>query len=493
MKMARARSSRQHHRRDNRRWCPAFFLAACLLVPTVLAGCAQLPLPNIGSVPVQPPKAEAKKPVQQQQTFRKPVKNADPAPAPAQTPVIGTVPMPQQVLVESAPTLQPPSGIEGQPTRIGLLLHLSGPSRATELGQAMLNAALLALFDIGGERLLLMPRDTGGTPQGAVQATVELLGEGAEIILGPLFNTSVEAAAVITQTRGVPMISFSSDRRVAGNGVYILSFTPSQEVDAVIGFAAARGLRRVAALLPDDLYGLAVLDAAREAVLRHGAELARAEFYSPNGEDLDKSVKRLANYHSRRQALLLRRKELQNEEDESAKLMLKALEKHDTLGDLDFDAVLLPEGGELLKSLAPLLPYYDIDTTEIRLLGTGRWDDPKLRLEPALMGGWFAGADRAAAISFRDRYKAVYGHNPPRLASLAFDAMALAAVLGQEAGGPDFTNRAITNPDGFVGSDGIFRFGLDGVAQRGMAVLEIERDGFRVRRKAPTTFETPIN
>ncbi|MBT6589609.1 MAG: penicillin-binding protein activator, partial [Rhodospirillaceae bacterium] len=256
---------------------------------------------------------------------------------------------------------------------------------------------------------------------------------------------------------------------------------------------AARGLRRVAALLPDDLYGLAVLDAAREAVLRHGAELARAEFYSPNGEDLDKSVKRLANYHSRRQALLLRRKELQNEEDESAKLMLKALEKHDTLGDLDFDAVLLPEGGELLKSLAPLLPYYDIDTTEIRLLGTGRWDDPKLRLEPALMGGWFAGADRAAAISFRDRYKAVYGHNPPRLASLAFDAMALAAVLGQEAGGPDFTNRAITNPDGFVGSDGIFRFGLDGVAQRGMAVLEIERDGFRVRRKAPTTFETPIN
>ncbi|MBT6591055.1 MAG: ABC transporter substrate-binding protein, partial [Rhodospirillaceae bacterium] len=168
------------------------------------------------------------------------MKKADPAPAPAQTPVIGTVPMPQQVLVESAPTLQPPSGIEGQPTRIGLLLPLSGPSRATELGQAMLNAALLALFDIGGERLLLMPRDTGGTPQGAVQATVELLGEGAEIILGPLFNTSVEAAAVITQTRGVPMISFSSDRRVAGNGVYILSFTPSQEVDAVIGFAAAR-------------------------------------------------------------------------------------------------------------------------------------------------------------------------------------------------------------------------------------------------------------
>jgi hypothetical protein len=154
---------------------------------------------------------------------------------------------------------------------------------------------------------------------------------------------------------------------------------------------------------------------------------------------------------------------------------------------------LLPEGGELLKSLAPLLPYYDIDTAEIRVLGTGRWDDAKVRLEPALLGGWFAGADRTAAADFRGRYQTTFGHAPPRLASLAYDAMALAAVLAQEAGGPDFSNRAIANPDGFVGSDGIFRFGADGVAQRGMAILEIERDGFRVRRQAPITFETLIN
>jgi ABC-type branched-subunit amino acid transport system substrate-binding protein len=319
------------------------------------------------------------------------------------------------------------------------------------------------------------------------------VGEGAEIILGPLFNTSVQATAAITRARSLPMIAFSSDRRVAGNGVYLLSFTPSQEVDAVIGFAVARGLRRIAVLAPDDHYGLAVLTAAREAVLRHGAELARAEFYSPTGEELDKVVKRLADYHTRREALLARRRELAAVEDETSKRMLEVLENHDTLGELDYDAVLLPEGGELLKSLAPLLPYYDIDTAEIRLLGTGRWDDPKVRLEPALLGGWFAGADRVAAAEFRDRYREVFGAEPPRLASLAYDAMALAAVLGQEAGGPDFSTRAITNPDGFVGSDGIFRFGPDGVAQRGMAVLEIERNGFRVRRKAPTTFEALTN
>jgi ABC-type branched-subunit amino acid transport system substrate-binding protein len=396
-------------------------------------------------------------------------------------------------VVESAPALRPPSGIEGQPTRVGLLLPLSGPHGAVQLGRAMLNAAMLALFDIGGERLLLMPRDTGGTPEGARAAAAQLVGEGAEIILGPLFNTSVAAAATVTRARGLPVIAFSSDRKVAGNGVYLLSFTPSQEVDAVIGFAVARGLRRFAVLAPDDLYGLAVLKAAREAVLRHGAELTRTEFYSPTGENLDKPVKRLANYHARRQALLSRRRSLRKDGDEASKRMLSALKKHDTMGQLEYDAVLLPEGGELLISLAPLLPYYDIDTVEIRLLGTGRWDDDKVRLEPALLGGWFAGADRAAADDFRGRYRAAFGQLPPRLASLAHDAMALAAVLAQEAGGPDFSARAITNPDGFVGSDGIFRFGPDGVAERGMAILEVERKGFRVRRKAPTTFEALTN
>ena len=407
--------------------------------------------------------------------------------------MVRPVPVRQSVVMQAAPVLRPPSGVEGQPTRVGLLLPLSGPGQAAGLGRAMLNAAMLALFDIGGKRLLLMPRDTGGTPEGARRAATELVGEGAEIILGPLFNTSVQATAAITRASGLPMIAFSSDRRVAGNGVYLLSFTPIQEVDAVISFAAARGLKRFAVLAPNDPYGLAVLEAAREAVLRHGAALAQAEFYSPTGEDLDKSVKRLAHYGRRRQALLARRKTLQESGGKAAQRSLKLLKKYDTLGDLDYDAVLLPEGGELLKSLAPLLPYYDIDTAEIRVLGTGRWDDAKVRLEPALLGGWFAGADRTAVADFRGRYQTMFGHAPPRLASLAYDATALAAVLAQEAGGPDFSNRAIANPDGFVGSDGIFRFGADGVAQRGMAVLEIERDGFRVRRQAPTTFETLTN
>ena len=465
----------------------AGFFAACLLVLfSLLQGCAQTPPPNDVSLPVVTPKAEEKKLAS--------VRRAAPAPRPLPAqPVIRTASTPQAGAAENTPKLSPPSDIEGQPIRIGLLLPLSGNHGASQLGQAMLNAAMLALFEFGGERLLLMPRDTGGSPDGAAKAAADLVGEGAEIILGPLFNTSVQATAAIARERGLPMIAFSSDRQVAGNGVYLLSFMPDQEVDAVINYAVSQGLQRLAVLAPDDRYGLAVLSAARAAAMRHGAELTQAEFYSPTGEALDQPVKRLAQYHGRRQAWLTRRRELKKNEGGDAQRMLAAWKKFGTLGALDFDAILLPAGGELLNALAPLLPYYDIDTSKIRLLGTGRWDDPKVHREPALLGGWFAGADRAMASEFRLRYQAVFGHLPPRLASLAYDAMALAAVLGQEASGPDFRAEAITNPDGFVGSDGIFRFGLDGIAERGMAVLEIERDGFRVRRRAPTTFEALTN
>lgn len=395
--------------------------------------------------------------------------------------------------LKRAPTLKPPPNLKNEPIRVGLLLPLTGKHGVNKLGRAMLNAALLALFEIGSKQVYLMPYDTGGTPEGAAKAATNLVREGVEIILGPLFNTSVQAVSAITREQSLPVIAFSSDRRVAGNGVYLLSFTPNQEVDAIISYAISRGLRRLALLAPDDNYGLAVLSAAQKATLRHGAKLAQVEFYPPTGEALEKPVKRLAQYHRRRQNLLTRRRELKKFDSVDAKHKLEALKKRETLGDLFIDAILLPEGGELLNALAPLLPYYDVDLSKIRLLGTGRWDDPKVRLEPALIGGWFAGADRAATNNFRVRYQKTFGQPPPRLASLAYDAMALAAVLSQEANGPDFSTESISNPNGFVGSDGIFRFGRDGIAERGMAILEIERNGFRVRQHAATIFDAPPN
>jgi hypothetical protein len=176
------------------------------------------------------------------------------------------------------------------------------------------------------------------------------------------------------------------------------------------------------------------------------------------------------------------------------------LEKLQTLGDVDFEALLIADGGKRLESIAALLPYYDIDPKKIRMLGTGQWDEPGIGREPALVGGWFAAPAARDRVDFTRQYKVVYGKLPPRLATLAYDATALAALFAQQTsknkkegeglgnGKTTFELSAITTPQGFVGRDGIFRFLPEGVVERGLSVLQVWERGTKMVSQAPTEF-----
>jgi hypothetical protein len=146
-----------------------------------------------------------------------------------------------------------------------------------------------------------------------------------------------------------------------------------------------------------------------------------------------------------------------------------------------------------LLSIAALLPFYDIDPGKIRMLGTGQWDVPGLGAEPALVGGWFAAPSPMARADFINAYKEAYAAKPPRLATLAYDATALSAVLARGENGPDFSARAITVPSGFWGRDGIFRFLPSGIAERGLAVMRVGRRNPKVLSRAPETFQPQVN
>ncbi len=388
--------------------------------------------------------------------------------------------------------------------KIGLLLPLSGP--AAEAGQAMLSAAQMALFDAGDQRLILLPRDTGGTPEGASAAVEAALNEGAEIILGPVFADAVRAVAPITRARRISVVAFSNDRTVAGDGVYLMGLLPEDQVTRVVNFAFLQGLRRFAVLAPDSPYGQRVVDSLREAVFANGAEITQTVLYpanaGPGDEELLASVRQLADYDRRREELENQRDVLARRKDELSRLALKRLEGLDSFGELDYEAVLLADGGTRLTAVAPLLPFYDIDTKEIRLLGTALWDDPSITAEPALQGAWFAAPPPAGREAFRKRFQEVYGQKPPRIASLAYDALALAAVMVVEqptesAFGDRFIDifgeQALTNASGFAGYDGIFRFSFAGTAERGLSILEVRGQGFEVVDPAPKSFEDAIN
>lgn len=379
--------------------------------------------------------------------------------------------------------------------RVGLLLPLSGPR--ARLGQALLNAAQLALFDVGGDGFALVVGDTAGTPEGAIAAAQEVLAKGARLILGPLFATSVEAMAATARTANVNVIAFSNDRTVAGDGVFVVGLGPRPQIKRLVGYVVSQALTRLAVLAPDTPYGVAVVEAARDTAAERGAELSRVVLYKADAADLSPEVRLLADYDARRQELLKQRQILAARDDDAAKAALKRLDGLETLGPPDFQAVILPDGGRRLQAIAPLLAYFDVDPAEVRFLGTALWDDPALGSEPALQGGWFTAPPPALWSTFRERYKKTFGDAPPRLATLAYDTTALAAVLARRSQEsrqePEFSQAALTQPSGFAGIDGVFRFLLTGEVERTLAILEMRRDGFKVIDEAPRNFQQLVN
>ena len=480
----------------------------------VVAGCETSTLATNGAAPLEgkakPSATDGQTPAPQSQAVATAPPTSLPrpgapqpalvSPAPASSPPASnapavTVPLaqptaPTSAALPSGPLLQRPAGVN-EPVRIALLLPLSGSD--ADIGRDLLDAAQLALFDASPENFELTPRDTKGTPEGARDAAESAMQNGAQIILGPLFSSSVRAAALSARSRGVPVVAFSTDRNVAGNGVYLLGIMPDQQIGRIVAFAVGQGLGRYAALVPASPYGGAVIDALNRATNRYGGVVVQIEQYAPQAAEFRGPVLRLADFERRRASLEAQRQRLAASDDTLSKQALRRLEGVDTLGSLTFDAVLVPEGGATLRRIAPLLAFYDIDPDKVRFIGTALWEEANLGREPSLVGGWFAAPPPAQSSAFLARFAQIYGRRPPRIATLAYDAVALAVALSSTPGGRNFSPQSITNLSGFAGVDGVFRFRPDGIAERGLAVIEVEADGFRVISPAPQTFERVTN
>jgi ABC-type branched-subunit amino acid transport system substrate-binding protein len=368
--------------------------------------------------------------------------------------------------VRAAPL--PPAPGTG-PVKVALLVPLSGPNAA--LGNAMLQAAQLALFTTGGDSLTLMPRDTAGSG-GAAAAAKSAIADGTQLILGPLLAADVAAVQPIAAAAQVNVIAFSTATQLAGGNVFLMGFLPRQEIVREVSFAHSRGLGRFAALAPNSPYGHLTAAALREAADTSGSEVVATQFFDPQGADLAAAIHRLLPPAGA-----------------AAPPPLTPAPPPPAPAAAQFDALLLPEGGAQLKSIAQQLKAAGLDTAKVRLLGSGLWDDPSIAGEPTLDGGWFAASPPAVRAEFASRFQATYGHPAPRLASLAFDAAALAAVLAKNGGAEPFARDAILNPSGFTGVDGLFRFTPQGLVQRGLAVLQVGAAGDTVVSPAPQSFE----
>ncbi len=333
------------------------------------------------------------------------------------------------------------------PTKVALILPLTQGAGQSAVGLSMRNAAELAIQDSGANDITVIVKDDRSTPDGARDAAQGAIGEGAALILGPLFAADVRAATGVARPAGKPIIAFSTDLSIASRGVYLLSFLVEGYVDRIVDYAAGQGKKSIAVLAPENDYANVATAALQQAAARRGLRVALIERYKPGA--VKTSVANVA-----------------------------------ALGP-QIDSLFIPEQAAAMPEVAQALTGAGLDSRKVQILGTGLWNDPRVLSLPALQGAWFATPDNAGFVAFAQRYRAKFGSDPTRVATLAYDSVSLAAALARTQGPRAYSDDVLTNPTGFNGADGVFRFHADGGNERALAVVQINHGATAVISPAP--------
>ncbi len=330
------------------------------------------------------------------------------------------------------------------PHKIALLVPLSG--RSQKIGQAIFDAAQMALYSSGNRDFQIMPFDTGDAASLdiAEKAANDAVAQGAEVIIGPLFSDAVNVVAPIARARGIKVFSFSNNKAVAGNGVYLLGLMPDQQIERIMQYAADRGITGISALLPDNLFGNQVAEIVRKQSAWRNVAIRRMHFYAAQRTDFSLAAKAVAEAYKAKNIIPSRNSE----------------------------AVLIPEAGINLKEIYTGLNNNGFNNTTVRLLGSALWDDPEVIRDKSFAGGWYAAPPYESFDSFKRDFRSTFGYAAPDIAALGYDAVNLALQLSRS----NYSSADIHSSYGFNGLRGAYRFDAKGISYRNYAIYEI-RDG----------------
>lgn len=316
---------------------------------------------------------------------------------------------------------------DGARHRVALLVPLSGGNAG--IGRSLANATQLAILDLKAEDIRITTYDTA---TGAAAAAQRALADGNKLILGPLLAEDARAVAPIARGAGVPVLSFSNDTSVAGNGTYLMGYAPAQSIERVVDHARRSGVTEFAGLMPTGLYGERASTAFLRAVEGAGGKVTALETY--NRGAVNQAVARLARS--------------------------------------PFQAVLIADGA---TGAVAAVPGIRRASPSARVMGTELWNsDSGIGSVTALNGAWFASVSDTYYRTYAAKYRARFGAAPYRLSTLGYDAVLLTARIARDwRPGTAFPTARLSDRDGFAGLDGAFRFGRDGIAERALEVQEI--------------------
>lgn len=376
------------------------------------------------------------------------------------------------------PVEQPAEVKPGDVHRIAILVPLTGPN--APVGISLANAASLALVDTNKQGIRLSSYDTAAL--GAAGAANRAIADGAQLILGPLLASDATAVKAVAEPKGITMLSFSNDSGIAGGRLYVLGFQPAQSVSRVVDYAASRGAKKFAGLVPDGVYGQRTSVAFTRAVSANSGQVVALTSFARQPAALPAAARKVTDYDARLKASTGTAPATRPDGTIAPATR--------TTPPVAFEALLIADSGAIAAAFTPHLAKFGAPAGSYLLMGTELWNtEPGLGKSPALKGAVFAAVPDQRFQGMARRYQARFSGTPSRLASLSYDSMLLAvSVAGtQWKLGQAFPQSILTDSQGFAGVDGIFRF-RGNIAERGLEVQQVSPQGFTTISPAPTAF-----
>lgn len=329
---------------------------------------------------------------------------------------------------------------------VALLLPVTGAD--AEIGKSIANATAMALTDTNSNNIVITTYDTA---TGVDVAARQAVAEGNRLILGPLRSDDVLAVANVARPAKIPVISFSNDVGVAGQNVFLLGHLPYQSIQRIVNYSRAQGITNFGGIVAKNVYGQRASSDFTRAVYAAGGTLVAVKEADGSAASVDAATRALA-----------------------------------AAGNVD--AVLIGDTGSGATVIVPSLRKSGIKTA--RILGTDQWNlDGTLSSKTAMRGAWFASVSDALYRQYAEKYRVRYGKAPARLSSLGYDSVLLVARVAQNWQlGTVFPTTRLTDPEGFIGIDGAFRFLPSGLSERMLEVQEVSAGKFITVDPAPKTF-----
>ena len=352
--------------------------------------------------------------------------------------------------------------------KIGLIVPLSGENSL--IGEKIIKSTRLAINKINDDRIEIIPKDTKSNPIDALRVSKELYKNGVRIIIGPVFNESIK---YLDDLKNVTFISFTN--KLIGNPKNVISagVNAISQLQTIKKFSDINNLSNSVFLIPRSQFKNEIEQAINKTKIKH----KKVFYYDREPTKLTKQIENLTNYQIRKNNLKNEIKRIEGLSFKDKDKKIQSLKKKDTLGNINFDSVVIADFDENLKSVATSLLYTDVSSKRVSYITLNQWFDESLLKENSLHPIYFPSVNKNNYEIFMNEFKNTYGLDGDQLSFLSYDLIGLVYFLIYEN---DFniSKKIFYKKNKFMGKIGIFEISKNTITHQ-LNFYSIEDNKFK--------------